>query len=337
MALLPEMPESHADSSQPDEVDQKNQPGNQQENHQSDQSGDQQNQEDSFSVSLSVFSGPFDVLLGLIAAHKLELTRVSLSQVSDEFIDYVSHLSVTQSADAISSFLLVASVLVEAKSVSLLPGDASRRDSEDMDALRARDLLFARLLQYRAFKQAADAFGEQIRHQAGFHPHPAQPDPRFNDVRHRVNWQMRPEDFALLAANVFLNALRSTVSLSQLHVPQADMREQSRLVKEKLSTANHPLLFSDLVADADDRGVVVARFLAILIFFKLRFLQFRQDDAFSPLSLRWVASEDEYQAHAAQIGSQIESETTDSGTTSKSATNMASETVQANTVNHGER
>jgi segregation and condensation protein A len=255
-----------------------------------------------FSVSLSVFEGPFNVLLGLIAAKKLELTRVSLTQVTGEFVSYVSHLDLARGADATSSFLLVASVLVEAKSVTLLPGDGARRDSEDLEALRARDLLFARLLQYRAFKQAAGAFSQMMASTAGFHPHPAWREPRFDALRHRVSWQMKPEDFALLAAQVFLNAPRASVSLSQLHVPQADLRRESATVKEKLSTAAQPMLFSDLVADAADRGVVVARFLAVLLFFKMRFLQFRQSDPFAPLSLRWVASEKEYEEQAAQIG-----------------------------------
>ncbi len=257
---------------------------------------------DGFSVSLSVFEGPFNVLLGLIAAKKLDLTRVSLSQVTDEFVAYVAHLDLTQGADATSSFLLVASVLVEAKSVTLLPGGTDRSEGEDLDALRARDLLFARLLQYRAFKQAAGTLGEMIRRTAGFHPHPACREPRFGPLRHRVSWQMRPEDFALLAAQVFLNAPRSTVSLSQLHVPQADLRKESGIVKDRLCSAGHPLLFSDIVADTHDRGVVVARFLAVLLFFKLRFIRFRQSDPFSPLSLRWVASEKDYEAHRGEIG-----------------------------------
>lgn len=251
---------------------------------------------------MSVFEGPFNVLLGLIASKKLELTRVSLSQVTDEFVRYVSRLDLTHGADATSSFLLVASVLVEAKSVSLLPGDDGMRAGEDLEALRARDLLFARLLQYRAFKQAADAFGQMIHRMAGFHPHPAQHERRFEVLRHQVRWDMKPDDFALLAARVFLDAPRSTVSLSQLHVPLADLRKESRMVKDRLSRSQRPLLFSDLVSDAGSREVVVARFLAVLAFFKLRFLQFRQGDPFSPLRLRWIASEDEYEAHADELG-----------------------------------
>lgn len=261
-----------------------------------------QSGEGEFSVSLSVFEGPFNVLLGLIAAKKLDLTRISLTQVTDEFVAYVAHLDLTQGADATSSFLLVASVLVEAKSVTLLPGGEDRGEGEDLDALKARDLLFARLLQYRAFKQAAGTLGRMMGENAGFHPHPAWPEPRFDALRHRVAWQMRPEDFALLAAHVFLNAPRSTVSLSQLHVPQADLRKESRIVKDRLCSAGHPLLFSDLVAGTHDRGVVVARFLAVLLFFKLRFIRFRQSDPFAPLSLRWVADEKEYEAHKDEIG-----------------------------------
>lgn len=249
-----------------------------------------------FSVSLSDFEGPFNVLLGLIAAKKLELTRVSLTQVTDEFVTYVSHLNASSGADAISSFILVASVLVEAKSICLLPQEGMDRQGEDFEALRAKDLLFARLLQYRAFKQAADAFSQRMHQTEGFHPHPLQPEPRFDQLRHRISWTMRPEDFALLAARVFLDAPRQTVSLSQLHVPQADLREQSAIVKNRLAQAQHPLLFSDLVADAKDRGVVVARFLAVLLFFKLQFLRFRQEDPFSPLSLKWIASEKDYES-----------------------------------------
>jgi segregation and condensation protein A len=254
--------------------------------------------EDGFTVSLDVYQGPFDILLSMIAQRRLEVTQLALSEITSEFISYVGSMDMETQADEASEFLMVASILVEAKSAALLPGeDADPQDEQSLEALRERDLLFARLLQYKAFKQAGEDFRTLLAATSGrFEHHPTLRDAlreRLSDVE----WTLSPYDFALLAAKVFANAPAQQVSLRQLHVPLADLATESQVVHRKLMAARgEALTFDDLVADIDNKGQLVARFLSVLAFFKQGFVQFKQEEAFAPLALRWVATDEEYEA-----------------------------------------
>lgn len=252
-----------------------------------------------FAVNLDVYSGPFDVLLGMIANNRLELTEVSLSAITEEFLAYVRGMDVSRNMEAASSFIDVASVLVEAKSVALLPGDDDGgRDEQSMEALRERDLLFARLLQYRAFKQAAGDFRARLAANSGRFPHPAVMDAGMSALLPELVWTLTPMDLARLAAQVFANAPASEVSVHQLHVPMVDLRAQSMLVRDRLCAlpAGRSLTFAELIADATGNIEVVARFLAVLAFFKQGVLQFKQAGPYETLHLRWVAGADEADA-----------------------------------------
>ena len=241
-----------------------------------------------FSVELEVYSGPFDALLSMIANRRLELTEVSLSEITEEFLAYVRTLDLARNMEEASAFLDVASVLVEAKSAALLPHDQAdgERDEQSLEALRERDLLFARLLQYRAFKQAAGDF----RANAGRFPHPAYVDERVAAMLPELAWSLGAEDLARIAARVFANAPASEVSLHQLHVPLVDLRAQAAVVRDRLQAlpAGGSMTFAELTRDAHRRVEVVARFLAVLVFFKQGVLQFRQAGPFETLHLRWV-------------------------------------------------
>ena len=211
-----------------------------------------------FQVNLEVYSGPFDALLGMIANNKLELTEVSLSSITEEFLAYVRGLDFTKNMDEASAFLDVASILVEAKSVAILPGgEENQHDEQSLEALRERDLLFARLIQYRAYKQAAGDF----------------------------------------RARFAANAPASEVSVHQLHVPLVDLRAQSVVVRDRLRKAlesgSQSMSFSELTQDCASRIEVVARFMAVLVFFKQGVLQYRQNGPFEELHLRWVAGVDD--------------------------------------------
>lgn len=252
-----------------------------------------------FSVDLDVYSGPFDVLLGMIARRRLELTEVSLAAITEEFLDYVRRESPAADTplnadgmDEASAFIDVASVLVEAKSAALLPADESgERDESSMEALRERDLLFARLLQYRAYKEASRAFRRSLEEHAGVFAHPGVVDERVRAMLPELVWTIGPDDLAGIAARVFAAAPADTVSVHQLHVPQADLDEQLRIVRERLVAldAGESITFDWLVADAARRVEVVARFLAVLLLFKRGEVQFRQDAPYAPLHLRRAA------------------------------------------------
>lgn len=245
-----------------------------------------------FRVTTDAYSGPFDVLLAMIAHKRLEITQVSLSAITEEFAHYVAAMDLTKQADEASAFLVVASVLVEAKSVALLPTD-SPRDEESLEALRQRDLLFARLLQYKAFKEAGNTFRTCLAAHSGMHEHHPQIEERFSQDLRDVRIGLSTYDLALYAARALTNAPAPTVSTAQLHVPLADLRVQSGVVRAALiQRRGQAVDFADVIADAPDEGVVVARFLAVLAFFKLGYLQFRQRQAYATLELRWVASAD---------------------------------------------
>lgn len=252
-----------------------------------------------FQVNLEVYSGPFDALLGMIANNKLELTEVSLSSITEEFLTYVRGLDFTKNMDEASAFLDIASILVEAKSVAILPGgEDSQHDEQSLEALRERDLLFARLLQYRAYKQAAGDFRARIAANSGRFPHPAAMDEGIAAMLPELVWTLTPLELAQLAAQVIANAPASEVSIHQLHVPLVDLRAQSLVVRDRLiaaleSKGDQSMSFSELTRDCTSRIEVVARFMTVLVFFKQGVLQYQQDGPFAELHLRWVPSVDE--------------------------------------------
>lgn len=252
-----------------------------------------------FQVNLEVYSGPFDALLGMIANNKLELTEVSLSSITEEFLTYVRGLDFTKNMDEASAFLDIASILVEAKSVAILPGgEDSQHDEQSLEALRERDLLFARLLQYRAYKQAAGDFRARIAANSGRFPHPAAMDEGIAAMLPELVWTLTPLELAQLAAQVIANAPASEVSIHQLHVPLVDLRAQSMVVRDRLiaaleSKGDQSMSFSELTRDCTSRIEVVARFMAVLVFFKQGVLQYQQDGPFAELHLRWVSGVDE--------------------------------------------
>lgn len=247
-----------------------------------------------FRVNLEVYSGPFDALLGMIANNRLELTEVSLSSITEEFLTYVRGLDFTKNMDEASAFLDIASILVEAKSVAILPGgEDNQYDEQSLEALRERDLLFARLLQYRAYKQAAGDFRARIAANAGRFPHPAAMDEGVAAMLPELVWTLTPLELARLAAQVIANAPASEVSIHQLHVPLVDLRAQSLVVRDRLiaaleSKGDQSMSFSELTRDCTSRIEVVARFMAVLVFFKQGVLQYQQDGPFAELHLRWV-------------------------------------------------
>lgn len=251
-----------------------------------------------FQVNLEVYSGPFDALLGMIANNKLELTEVSLSSITEEFLAYVRGLDFTKSMDEASAFLDVASILVEAKSVAILPGgEENQHDEQSLEALRERDLLFARLIQYRAYKQAAGDFRARFAANSGRFPHPAYMDEGIQAMLPELVWTLTPAELAKLAAQVIANAPASEVSVHQLHVPLVDLRAQSVVVRDRLRKAlesgSQSMSFSELTQDCASRIEVVARFMAVLVFFKQGVLQYRQNGPFEELHLRWVAGVDD--------------------------------------------
>jgi segregation and condensation protein A len=241
-----------------------------------------------FSVNLANFEGPFDLLLQLISKHELDITEVALSAVTTEFIAYVKHLD--DDLEQTTSFLLVASTLLDLKAARLLPqGDVE--DEEDLALLEARDLLFARLMQYKAFKQVAGVLAERLDVEQRRFPRIAPLEPRFAELLPEVVISAGPEELARLAAAAFAVKPVPVLSLAHLHAPQVSVREQAHLVVDQLRRKGE-MSFRALTADAPDLMTKVARFLALLELFRENALSFEQATPLGDLLVRWIGTDD---------------------------------------------
>ncbi|MBH0115236.1 segregation/condensation protein A [Salinibacterium sp. NG253] len=246
-----------------------------------------------FSVSLSNFNGPFDLLLSLITKHELDITEVSLSRITDEFIAYLRDFESANGSDDIdeldqaSEFLVVAATLLDLKVAGLLP-QGELVDAEDVALLEARDLLFARLLQYRAFKQASDWFGSHFEAEATRTVRSVRLEEKYRTQTPELVWTLSLDDFAALATLAFTPREIPSVGLDHLHAPLISIREQAAHVVALLR-AGEPKTFRQLIAGAELKGVVVARFLAVLELYRGGNVAFEQIEPLGELTVRWTA------------------------------------------------
>ena len=240
-----------------------------------------------FSVSLSNFSGPFDLLLNLIAKHELDITEVSLSKITDEFISYLRGLNSEEELDQASEFLVVAATLLDLKVAGLLP-QGELVDAEDVALLEARDLLFARLLQYRAFKEAASWFSMHLDAESTRHFRSVRLEEKFRKQTPELVWTLSVDDFAALAALAMAPREIPIVGLEHLHAPLVSIREQAAHVVALLRRGE-PMTFRQLIAGADQMGVIVARFLAVLELYRADSIGFEQVEPLGELTIRWTA------------------------------------------------
>ncbi|CAM3194422.1 segregation/condensation protein A [Nocardioides dubius] len=246
-----------------------------------------------FEVRLANFEGPFDLLLNLIAKHKLDITEVALSQVTDEFIAHVKAGGPVWDLEQTTSFLLVAATLLDLKAVRLLPqGDVE--DEEDLALLEARDLLFARLLQYRAFKQVAAVFEERLSRETRRHPRAVGLEDRFASLLPEVLIGVGLERFAQLAAKAMAPKPVLELTLHHIHAPSVSVREQATIVVDRLRRQG-TLTFRALSGDSPDVLTTVARFLALLELFREGAVAFDQVTPLGELTIRWTGGDDEFE------------------------------------------
>ncbi|MFP5335418.1 MAG: segregation and condensation protein A [Actinomycetes bacterium] len=245
----------------------------------------------SFEVHLENFSGPFDLLLSLISKHKLDITEVALATVTDEFVAHIRSFSDGGwDLGQASEFLLVAATLLDLKAARLLPsGEVD--DDEDLALLEARDLLFARLLQYRAYKEVAGSFAERLATEGRRFPRAVPLEPHLANLLPELVMSTTPEQLAAAAARALAPRPEPPgVSLSHLHAPPVSVREQAQVIADRLRRARTSS-FRQLVSDAGSTMVVVARFLALLELFRDGAVAFDQAEALAELSVRWTGSE----------------------------------------------
>ncbi|MFE6335402.1 segregation and condensation protein A [Streptomyces sp. NPDC057798] len=239
-----------------------------------------------FKVRLANFEGPFDLLLQLISKHKLDVTEVALSKVTDEFMAYIRALGPDWDLDETTEFLVVAATLLDLKAARLLPA-AEVEDEADLALLEARDLLFARLLQYRAYKQIAEIFNRRLDEEGRRYPRTVGLEPHHAELLPEVVISIGPEGFAKLAVKAMQPRPKPQVYVDHIHAPLVSVQEQAGIVVARLKELGEAS-FRELVADTDDTLTVVARFLALLELYREKAVALDQETALGDLIVRWT-------------------------------------------------
>lgn len=239
-----------------------------------------------FEVTLSNFSGPFDLLLSLISKHELDITDISLSRVTDEFIAYLR--DGVRDLDEATEFLVVAATLLDLKVAGLLP-QGELVDADDVALLEARDLLFARLLQYRAFKLASNFFAERFAAEATRRFRSVRLEEKYRGTIPDLVWTLGADDFAALALLAFTPRELPVVGLDHLHAPLVSIREQAAHVVALLR-AGGAVTFRQLIAGVEQKGMIIARFLAVLELYRGSAIAFEQLEPLGELTIRWTAA-----------------------------------------------
>ncbi|MFD3476166.1 segregation/condensation protein A [Streptomyces sp. NPDC058695] len=244
-----------------------------------------------FKVRLANFEGPFDLLLQLISKHKLDVTEVALSKVTDEFMVHIRAMGPEWDLDQTTEFLVVAATLLDLKAARLLP-TAEVEDEADLALLEARDLLFARLLQYRAYKKIADIFSERLDEEARRYPRTVGLEAHHAELLPEVVISIGAEGFARLAVKAMQPRPKPQVYVDHIHAPLVSVREQAGIVVARLRELGEAS-FRMLVEDTDDTLTVVARFLALLELYREKAVSLEQEEALGELLVRWTGGESE--------------------------------------------
>ncbi|QES50823.1 segregation/condensation protein A [Streptomyces venezuelae] len=250
-----------------------------------------------FTVRLANFEGPFDLLLQLISRHRLDVTEVALSKVTDEFMAHIRAMGADWDLDQTTEFLVVAATLLDLKAARLLPA-AEVEDEADLALLEARDLLFARLLQYRAYKRIAEIFEERAEAEGRRYPRTVGLEPHHADLLPDVVISIGAEGFARLAVKAMQPKAKPQVYVDHIHAPLVSVREQAEVVVRMLR-ARGEATFAELTEDAPDTLTVVARFLALLELYREKAVVLDQVEALQALTVRWSGPDDGAAAAAA--------------------------------------
>lgn len=242
-----------------------------------------------FKVRLANFEGPFDLLLQLISKHKMDVTEVALSTVTDEFMAHIRAMGPDWDLDQTTEFLVVAATLLDLKAARLLPS-AEVEDEADLALLEARDLLFARLLQYRAYKRIADIFSERLEAEARRYPRTVGLEAHHAELLPEVVISIGAEGFAKLAVKAMQPRAKPQVYVDHIHAPLVSVQEQAGVVVARLRERGE-VSFQVLVEDAGDTLTVVARFLALLELYREKAVELDQETALGELMVRWTGGD----------------------------------------------
>jgi segregation and condensation protein A len=239
-----------------------------------------------FEVSQAAFSGPFELLLSLIARKKLDITELALAEVADDFIAYlrVSGFDLERATE----FLVVAATLLDLKAARLLPVEVRGDDEDDFALLEERDLLFARLMQYRAYKRAAELLSGLELLETRYVAREVSLEERFVLALPEVVLDLTPLQLHALADQ----ARRAKpppplVEVDHVHASRVDVRAHARIVVERLQTLG-TATFTVLCAGCVETIEIVARFLALLELGREGRVSFEQPIALGELTVQWI-------------------------------------------------
>jgi segregation and condensation protein A len=264
-----------------------------------------------FSVRVGEFEGPFDLLLTLISKHKLEVTELALHTVTDEFIAYIRGQGHEWDLDEASGFLVVAATLLDLKAARLLPS-GEVEDEEDLALLEARDLLFARLLQYRAYKEVSALFTERMAGAAKRYPRTVGLEPQFAALLPEVLIGIGPEQFAAMAARALAPKPVAEVSIAHIHMQRVSVREQAAIIVDRLKR-HQTTTFRALIADCETTLLVIGRFLALLELYREQVVAFEQITPLGDLTIRWTGTDETDIVVTDEFDVEREVDRTDSG------------------------
>jgi segregation and condensation protein A len=265
----------------------------------------EQDSVDKFNVKLSQFEGPFDLLLTLIAKHELEVTALALHIVTDDFLQYIKNQGSEWDLNETTEFLVIAATLLDLKTARLLPS-GEVEDEEDIARLEARDLLFARLMQYKAFKDVSYWLNIQLSVEAKRYPRSVSLEPQFANLLPEVLLGLGPNELARLAARAMEVKTIPTISLSHLHASTVSVREQAGIIVERLRRVGAST-FRSLITGVEI-PVVIARFLAILELFRESQITLEQESPLADLFIRWVGAEQGEIAVTDEFDTELENE-----------------------------
>lgn len=296
-----------------------------------------------FTLALSNFEGPFDLLLTLISRRKLDITDIALARVTDEFLNYI-HSAFESGSDAAlntaSEFLVTAATLLELKTARLLP-QPERVLAASPELLEARDLLFARLLQYRAYREVAAVLDEKFSGEAQRFARTVTLEPKFSKVLPELVFDLTPEEFARIAAGALRldkgqeqEPLPETVQTDHIYRPATTIAAEEALILERLGQAGGAISFTDLCRDTASVEIVVVRFLAVLELYKEGMLQVEQTETLGPIYLELQPENDSAENHGTENES-TENDGTENDSTELAVTECGSQTADGKELDRG--
>ncbi|MFP5257351.1 MAG: segregation and condensation protein A [Acidimicrobiia bacterium] len=240
----------------------------------------------SYEVTTPVFEGPFDLLLHLILREKVDLYEISLTRVVDAYLAELEAMEQVN-LEVATEFLLIAATLIELKTRRLLPGDDELDLDDELALWSERDLLLARLVECKTFKDAAAAF-ERLAAEAGrSYPRVAGPDERFVDLTPDLLAGVTPEDLRLAFLRAAAPKPVPRIDLEHVAPIRASVADAVLELMEELPLVGR-IGFRELTGGLVERLEVVVRFLAVLELFKQGFVDLDQPRTFADIQIVWL-------------------------------------------------